>query len=192
MSPNPEHEASTRSTFAGRHRNIELKARVADLTECRRVAQQISAKRVGLLRQTDTYFSCENGRLKLRENDDDLAQLIWYQRPDTAGPKGSDYCLVKVNNAATLKSGLTKTLGVRAVVEKRRELFLYQNVRIHLDDVDQLGEFLEFEAVLSNSADEATGKEQVDFLCEQFGLSASDFVSTSYVDLIGLRENPET
>ena len=67
--------------------------------------------------------------------------------------------------------------GVRVVVEKRREIFLVQNVRIHLDDVVSLGSFLEFEAVLSPGMNDAGGRAQLDELAAEFALADEDLLS---------------
>jgi len=165
-------------------RNIELKARLADLDEARRIAEQIATDRLGVQHQVDTYFPCREGRLKLREIDGLSAQLVWYARPDQQGPKASDYRLVPVSNPQTLKAALTAALGVRGVVEKRREVFLVRNVRIHLDEVVGLGRFLEFEAVLGPGVDPAAGHAQVQDLIERFAIRPDDLVPGSYGEMV--------
>lgn len=165
-------------------RNIELKARLSDLEGARRVAQSVATRRVGSQLQTDTYFRCREGRLKLREIDGLTAQLVWYARPDRQGPKASDYVLVPVADPEALKAALAAALGVRVVVRKRREIFLADNVRIHLDEVDELGLFLEFEAVLGPEVDDARGRGQLDELAGLFSLAPADLESGSYADLI--------
>ena len=132
--------------------------------------------------QVDTYFVCQRGRLKFREIDGATAQLVWYERPDQAGPKGSDYTLVPIAEPALLKAALTAALGVRRVVDKRREIFLADNVRIHLDDVAGLGTFLEFEAVLDERHDDTVGRAQVERLMVAFGITAADLLEGSYGD----------
>lgn len=166
------------------HRNIELKARIRSLDEARAVAERMATERLGLLAQTDTYFHCPRGRLKLREIDDGEAELIAYARTDQLGPKGSDYHLVKIQDPRALKQALSATLGVRAVVLKQREVFLHDNVRIHLDKVVGLGEFLEFEAVLDDAHSDATGHRQLEKLMAAFSIVTSDLIEKSYVDLI--------
>ena len=84
---------------------------------------------------------CRHGRLKLREIVGHSAQLIWYERPDSKEPKTSRYHLAEVGDADVVKAALGAGLGVRCVIKKRREIYLYCNVRIHLDRVDDLGEF---------------------------------------------------
>ena len=126
-----------------------LKARLADLRGGpTRWPQPSPPSGWATQHQIDTYFHCRHGRLKLRQIDGLRAELVWYARPDEEGPKPSDYQLVPLQNPETLKAALAAALGVRAVVEKRREIFLYHSVRIHLDDVVGLGHFIEFEAVL--------------------------------------------
>ena len=165
-------------------RNIELKARLADPRAARQTAEALATKRLGVQEQVDTYFPCPHGRLKLRQIDGLSSQLVWYARPDRQGPKASDYRLVPVSNPETLKAALTAALGVQCVVRKRREIFLYHNVRIHLDEVAGLGSFLEFEAVLGPEVDDTAGRAQVDELVARFGIGQADLLSGSYSDMI--------
>ncbi len=164
-------------------RNIELKARLRDPAAARQAARRLSTSRLGELRQVDTYFNCRAGRLKLRQMDD-RTELIWYERPDSAEAKASDYQIVEVADGEALKLALAGACGVKAVVTKRREVFLYHNVRIHLDDVQSLGAFIEFEAVLGPETDDQAGREQLAWLSGEFGLAPADFVETSYAEML--------
>jgi len=164
-------------------RNIELKARLTDLDRARRIATGLAAQRLEPQHQIDTYFHCRSGRLKLREIDGLTGQLIWYKRPDREGLKASDYHLVAISDAEGLKVALAGALGIRSVVEKRREIFLWRSVRIHLDEVIGLGAFLEFEAVLGPKVDETVGHAQVEELIGRFGIRPVDLISGSYGDM---------
>jgi len=164
-------------------RNIELKARLRNLEAARATAAAIATGRLGTEHQFDTYFHCRQGRLKLREIEGQPAQLIWYARPDEQGPKASDYLVVPVGDAGVLKSALSAALGVRGVVEKRREVYLWHNVRIHLDEVTGLGTFIEFEAVLGPGIDDALGQSQLDDLSNRFALAPGDLLARSYGEI---------
>jgi predicted adenylyl cyclase CyaB len=120
----------------------------------------------------------------LRQIDGLRAELIWYSRADEADPKPSDYQLVPLSNPETLKAALAGALGIRAVVEKHREIFLYHTVRIHLDDVVGLGHFLELEAVLGGQVDEPAARAMIDSLQRHFALSAADLLASSYGDMV--------
>ena len=165
-------------------RNIELKARLTDWEAAREVAEAVATDRPGTEHQVDTYFHCRQGRLKLREIDGRSAQLVSYARADEPGPKPSDYVLVPVPDPEMLKAALTAALGVRCVVEKRREIFLHHNVRIHLDEVKGLGQFLEFEAVIGPEEDEAIGHRRLEDLARRFSVAGADMLSGSYADMI--------
>lgn len=165
-------------------RNIELKARLSDFEKARSLAQSIATKRLGVQQQTDTYFRCTHGRLKLRQIDHTPAQLVWYARPDDEGPKASDYRLVPVTNPETLKAALADAYGIWCVVRKRREVYLWHNVRIHLDEVDDLGTFLEFEAVLGPEVDDQKGHAQLTDLQQRFAIKSTDLLAFSYSDLL--------
>lgn len=171
-------------------RNIEVKVRLvgerpqAALAAARQVAERIADRRLGRFRQVDTYFHCGAGRLKLREIEGQTAQLIAYTREDRAEARGSDYQWVEVDDTGAMKRLLTAVLGVRVIVAKTREIFLVSTVRIHLDEVEGLGAFLEFEAVLEVGDSDAQGRAAVDRLCEQFRVDRSDFVAKSYSELL--------
>jgi adenylate cyclase class 2 len=180
-------------------RNIELKARLRDVAAARQRARHLATECLGIQQQIDTYFQCPEGRLKLRERayldpadaNSPLAtalaatsrnELVWYDRPDDKQAKQSDYRLIEVS--AHRARQLKREMGIRVIVIKRREVFLHRNVRIHLDEVYGLGEFIEFEAVLGWGIDDAVGHDQVAYLARHFELAPVDLVSGSYADLL--------
>jgi predicted adenylyl cyclase CyaB len=165
-------------------RNLELKARLRDLATARQVAGRLSGGVPQVLEQVDTYFSCRQGRLKLREESGGTAHLVAYARPDESAARLSDYRLVPVNDPAGLKAALIATVGLWGEVRKRRELSLVENVRIHLDQVEGLGEFLEFEAVFQTLGDKERAASQLAALSGQFGIEPADLIAGSYSDLL--------
>ena len=167
-------------------RNLELKARCADLAAAREAVRRLGAAPVGLELQVDTYFIVPKGRLKLREIPGQPAVLIWYDRPNQDGVRASGYYLVPIPHPSTLKAALSAALRVRGEVHKRREIYLWHNVRIHLDDVAGLGSFLELEAVLSPTEDEAMSSARLEPLCRALAIETADTQAASYADLLGL------
>src|SRR5258706_3096047 len=126
-------------------RNVEIKARVADPGALRaRVSARAAAPPV-IIGQRDTFFAVARGRLKLRRFDDGRGELIFYERDDTIGPKTSAYSKAPCPDAAAMEAVLARALGVRGVVEKRRELFMIGRTRVHLDNVRDLAHFLELQ-----------------------------------------------
>jgi predicted adenylyl cyclase CyaB len=168
-------------------RNIEIKARAKDLRASEAVARKLTGRSAhARLRQIDTYFRAPVGRLKLREvsGTEKKSELVFYRRENAAGPKRSDYCIAPVIDAGAMKALLTRVFGVLTVVKKKRTAYLYKNVRIHLDKVDGLGNFIEFEAVMKKGASEAEGKKLVAKLMNMFSLAPRDLVGGSYSDLL--------
>jgi adenylate cyclase class 2 len=168
-------------------RNLERKFRCRDLNAVRAVLPALATRCEGVQLQTDTYFHARAGRLKLREIDGQPAVLIAYDRPDAATAKISAYHLVPVVDAALLRAALTAALGERGIVRKRREIHHWQNVRIHLDEVEGLGTFVELEAVLSAPDDEAVAHANLDMLQRKLGLVEEEALAVSNVELIGPR-----
>jgi len=165
-------------------RNLEVKARCADLAAARQAIAALGARLDAVQHQTDTYFHVLHGRLKLRECAGQPALLIAYERPDDAGVRASRYFLVPAPDPALLKAGLSATLGVRVVVSKRREVHLWHNVRIHLDEVAALGTFVEFEAVLAAAADEEQSRQYLAELTRALALQPAEMLAQSYADLL--------
>src|SRR5215207_2203808 len=152
------------------NRNIELNARSRDLSAAASAAKRIGATCRGVLHQTDTYFRAPSGRLKLREIRDSHAELIWYARADSPELRDSSYYVVPIPDPALAKAALARAMGIRGVVAKCRELWMYHNVRVHLDEVDGLGTFIEFEAVVSSREDDAASHERLATLTEALGI----------------------
>jgi predicted adenylyl cyclase CyaB len=166
-------------------RNIEIKVRIND--------QQKSfvttiASRLGegpqRLHQVDTFFNTSEGRLKLREITGGTSELISYSREDVAEPRICNYLRFEVEQPIELKKMLEKSVGIRCVVEKDRDVYLIDQARIHVDQVQHLGQFLEIEVVLRSDQQEEAGAEIMESLLEQFQLDSTGFVDKAYADLI--------
>jgi adenylate cyclase class IV len=134
-------------------RNVQLKAIDPDPLRSLERCLALGAEDHGVLEQRDTYFDSRFGRLKLRESSAGPAELIQYDRPDEPHQRISTYRVVAVPDAARLAQALGAALGVRGVVAKRRHLLTWRGVRIHLDTVDDLGTFIELEAVAPATSD---------------------------------------
>ncbi len=165
-------------------RNIEIKARVSDRARLLERIASVSNSRPTILMQRDTFFTVPKGRLKLREFLGSPAELIYYERPDQEGPKLSEYIRTPIPDAESLKQILTRIYGMRAIVNKRRELYMVGRTRIHLDDVEGLGSFIELEVVLSEGEQEAEGHDTASGLIEKLGVQQGDLVDRAYVDLL--------
>ena len=175
-------------------RNLEFKARLKndDEKDAIRRARSLGAEIWGDLRQTDTYFATPRGRLKLRETAGFEAELIFYERDESSATRPSDYTRAAVRQAAELAEALSRALGVVGVVRKRRTLLLVDVVRIHLDNVEGLGRFLELEVpvtpVSGSEQDgvpgEAVAAATLADLMAGLGYTQDDAIRQSYLDLL--------
>ncbi len=165
-------------------RNIELKARCRDLPAALAAAMKLSPRDAGEQHQIDTYFHVPHGRLKLREIVGIKSELIWYDRSNQAVSRKSDYRLTPITHPAELKASLIAALGIRIEVRKIRRVLLWHNVRIHLDQVERLGCFIEFEAVMTPGEDEPTAHARLAELCLVLAIGPADHMEQSYSDLL--------
>ncbi len=187
------------------HVNIEIKARCRNPDRIRAILQDRSARFAGADHQVDTYFrvsagpacsagststgnwrpatdDCSQGRLKLREGNIENA-LIFYQRANQKGPKRSDVLMCSTTPGCGLKEVLSRALGVAVVVDKRREIYFVGNIKFHIDQVKELGSFVEIEAIGTDEDRDALLRQCKEYL-ERFGIAEADLVECSYSDLL--------
>ena len=164
--------------------NIEIKARVRDFAEIQRRAEKLSDTPVQVIPQEDTFFQTPQGRLKLRVLAADRGQLIYYTRPDQEGPKRSDYHIYYTSDPQNLKRVLELAYGMRGVVRKTRYLYLVGQTRVHLDEVEGLGQFMELEVVMQAGQSDAQGQEIAEALMASLGVERGDLLDGAYMDLI--------
>jgi homotetrameric cytidine deaminase len=166
------------------HRNVELKASDPDPERTLRAALEAGATDQGVLEQRDTYFAAREGRLKLREEAGRTAQLIAYARADEAVARTSAYHLVDVPDPAAATEALDAALGIAVVVAKRRRLLLWEGVRIHLDDVEGLGAWVELEAVAPADSDLGAEHAKVARLRRALAITDDRVVARGYAAML--------
>jgi len=164
-------------------RNIEIKARVRDPRHVR-AYMRAEGSRHELQHQRDVFFHAATGRLKLRCFRDGSGVLVAYDRPDQSGPKLSDYTLAPVKGAVKVEEALTRSLGVRGVVEKKREIAIVGQTRIHLDSVKNLGMFLELEVVLKPRQSAKQGLAIAKRLMAALRVEDADLLDRAYMEMI--------
>jgi adenylate cyclase len=165
-------------------RNIEVKARVDNVQAWIPRAKALADSWPSTLVQDDTFFNCLNGRLKLRAFNADKGELIFYQRPNETGPKESTYSIVETCSPDLMREVLTSAYGQVGRLRKTRTLFLSGRTRIHLDQVEGLGDFIELEVVLSSNEPAEAGVEIACALLTKLGIREESLVAGAYLDLL--------
>lgn len=167
-------------------RNIEIKARLSSeaAQDIRKRALARSSLAPEVVYQRDTFYSVPSGRLKLREFKDGTAELIAYERPDRAGPKHSSYVLSPCADPKSLHAALARSIGIRGVVEKHRQVIHVGQTRVHLDEVVGLGSFLELEVVLREDQSPEEGKAIAAELMAAFEVTEESLIDGAYIDLL--------
>lgn len=175
--------------------NLEFKAQCQSLESFYPRLADLKATHHETVRQIDTYFhvmveksrakseTCER-RLKLREIDEMTeAWLIYYERPNHDASRYSQYQLCKINDPSALKILLTAAFGIKTIVQKHREVWMFNHTRIHLDTVADLGQFIELETVFQRQTEtEAINEHQ--HVKTTLRLDTTNPVAVSYSDLI--------
>ncbi|HEY7588502.1 MAG TPA: class IV adenylate cyclase [Thermoplasmata archaeon] len=167
----------------GAKRLLELKARYEDLGKARALLQ--GAEHVGTFRQVDTYFSLGERRLKLRTFEGQAdGQLVYYERPDQGGVKESRVLLAALPDGRAVLEILRRAFPVKAEIRKTREVYRLQGVQVHLDVVQGLGRYLEFEKTVTDDTDLEEGRKRLEELRGYFQIPEEDVMASSYSDLL--------
>jgi len=163
--------------------NIEIKSRLTDRAAVEQHLTDMGAQFIWRRRQLDVFFNVPTGYLKLRRVDGQSAELIAYVRAAGSQPRPSDYDIAPAGYGAALERALSRSLGVRGVVSKERTLFQWHHTRVHLDEVDGLGSFLELEAV-AREISLLEARREAEKAIALLGLDAADFLDRPYLELI--------
>ncbi len=166
-------------------RNVEIKARIDSIDALAALVAPWAEEGPTPITQDDTFFRCDNGRLKLRSFSATEGELIFYRRADAAGPKESFYVIARTHEPEALREALMLAYGQAGRVRKHRTLFLVGRTRVHLDRVDGLGEFLELEVVLRDGEAMSAGLDEAQALMVRLGVADSQLIAGAYVDLLG-------
>ena len=164
--------------------NVEIKARVENPVRIKALTEALARTPGQLIAQEDTFFAAPRGRLKLRKLSSTWGELIYYEREGGPGPRESRYSVFPTSEPDSLKSVLGMSLGVRGVVRKTRTLYLVGQTRIHLDEVEGLGSFVELEVVLKPIQSRADGIRIARELIAKLEIQDSELVEQAYIDLL--------
>lgn len=133
--------------------NLEVKIPFKSFAEIKKRLNSINAEFKGTLVQRDVYFKNEHSLLKLRiENG--IESLIRYNRSEKSKDRFSDYDVIHLSSSGTEKI-FNKIFLTEVVVEKKRQLYLFDNTRIHLDKIKLLGNYLELETLVIKDKNDA-------------------------------------
>lgn len=165
-------------------RNIEIKARIESVAQLTPRVAELASEGPLEIAQDDTFFACENGRLKLRAFSNDAGELIFYKRANQSGPKESFYIRSPTSSPESLRESLSLAYGQIGRIRKYRTLFLVGRTRVHLDRVEGLGHFLELEVVLVDDESSEHGILEASQLMAKLGIQPGQLVEGAYLDLM--------
>ena len=165
-------------------KNLEIKVRIKNQVDAKKLARKFcKGKKHEFFKQKqeDIYYRVNKGRLKLRIIDGKKGSLIHYYRGNKDLKRVSEYTIAETETPAAMDSILSSLYGRLITVKKEREIFIIDNIRIHIDSVNRLGKFLEFEVIFNSLA---KAKKDMKKLVEHFMLNEKQFIKVSYSDLL--------
>lgn len=168
--------------------NLELKHFCDDFGKVRELLKQWGAKKEVIKNQKDYFFDLspqkkkQNARLKLRIEKEEMS-LVYYERPNFIVGKDTFADIVLLKADKETLHFLERSLGVSAVVDKKREVWRLNNTVFHLDTVKNVGQVFEIEL---QKEGKITKDDKDLFLKYQKGLSPflGKIIKGSNVDLV--------
>ncbi len=160
--------------------NLELKIKLKSFNKTKKLLDNIKAKFIKTLNQKDVYYKTKTGLLKLRIENSNQS-LIKYVRNEKGKDRFSDYFVLNISKGNSEKF-FQDIFPIEVVVKKKRLLFMYDNTRIHLDAVKDLGNFLELETLVINGKKDA--KKRFNQIMKLLQLNEHEEIRNSYRDLI--------
>ncbi|MCK5146691.1 class IV adenylate cyclase [bacterium] len=165
-------------------RNIEIKLKLKHAAQTQALIESIADGPSTELIQRDVFFNVSSGRLKLRIFPNRSAELIAYHRTDGMTPRQSTYSRVLIDDAEGLIHSLDTTIGIRGEILKRRLLYRIDRTRIHFDEVEGLGQFLELEVEMDESLDDRKGRKIAQNILSKLDLEDAEIIQVAYIDLL--------
>ncbi|KAL3267408.1 hypothetical protein HHI36_011537 [Cryptolaemus montrouzieri] len=167
-------------------RNVEVKAIIKDLDYINKRIEEMKLGEPRIINQHDIFYKIPQGRLKMRKFEDNSGELIYYERSDIEGPKLSSYNKATISSSSLedLSTVLKRALGSQGEVKKTRRLYMLDQTRIHIDYVEDLGDYMELEVVLLPNQSIEDGEEIASSIMKQLNIGKEDFIASAYVDLL--------
>ena len=162
-------------------KNFEIKCRIRNLSEIKKILVSDRSYKYSIEKQKDIYYKVKSGRLKLRIINEKNSDLIYYNRKEKNRERVSNFVISSTINFKELNFIMTEQFEVMVIVNKKREIFVKDNIRIHLDTVNKLGNFLEIEIMFK---DLNKAKKMMSELKDMLNLNTKDFIKSSYSDLL--------
>ncbi|MCQ2973698.1 MAG: class IV adenylate cyclase [Bacteroidales bacterium] len=154
---------------------IEIKARCNNPERIKSILKTVEAQYQGCNHETDSYLKENSQILKLRERDNKVTIFKYSEETTT-----SKLCEQVSNHL--MKELLIKTCGLDKVVTKFREIYVIDNVKIYIDKVEGLGNFVEIEASDDYENQDST-LQKCKFYLSLLGIKDRDIIPFSYFDI---------
>ena len=159
--------------------NLEIKVKLESHDNALKVLNELKAEFVKEIYQKDVYYEIPGSLLKLRIEDDGES-MIKYLRDEVNPDRFSDYEVIYFKSMGNEKF-FNSIFQTETIVEKKRLLYMYDNTRVHLDTVKDLGTFMEFETLVLKGKEDA--KKRFSYLIDKFSINTNEQIKGSYRDL---------
>ena len=115
----------------------------------------------------------------------EMPELIHYNRAEVVGPKLSTCHKLELEKPQIMERILSESNGRRGEIKKKRVLFFHRSTRINLDEVEDLGHFIELEASLTSNQSEADGINVIKNLMKIFEIDHDNLIEGAYLEYKG-------
>lgn len=148
----------------------ELKIRIRDYKKVEKNLIKLGAKFSEEIDVVDTYFKQPTGKV-LKITEDNRGNFLVNLKSENGKFKIVKY--EPIDNVDRVKSELTKKFSVKCVLKKKRRFFDFENYKININLIEDVGKFLIVEG--ENLAPE--------IITEKLKIKNPEFVTVSFDDL---------
>ncbi len=176
---------------------VEVKSPLKDLTEVRKILIRQNAEALGSVEELDVYFT--HPFRNFAETDEVLRiryttngkHYVTYKGPKVKAKARSRMEVhVSVEDGNAFREIFEK-LGFKEVasVKKFREKWRLEDLQVYLDKVEELGFFIEVEALVENNKDISLAESRIFNLLKTLGVDPKNTIKESYLELILRKKN---
>jgi hypothetical protein len=162
-------------------KTVDFKAELRHPAAAKAQCAGLRAEGGGTVRLRDTWYRVADGRLLRRETIGGDVEWIRYHRADGVQPRVCE--AVPLTDGQARRRFGKQNLPVLVTIERTRSTYVIGNVRVLLDSVDGLGDFIELQAIVSREFDVETCSDQIAVMRDALAPILGEPVALSYAEL---------
>lgn len=164
--------------------NLEIKARIVDIEEKRKIIEAIGGKICNIREEIDTYFNTKKGTsLKAKQMGGNLSLL--YYKFDPVKKISNFKTIENLNNISALVEILKDILEVKSIISKKKTIYKYNDSTVSFSEIEGFGIFVELQIAVKNNVKSLDRAQRIlEDLRKILGIKEEDIETHGYGDIV--------